>query len=314
MKDVLVIVNPASAGGGTGRRWAEVESRLRAAGLEVDARLTTHPMHAAELAREGIREGRRVVASAGGDGTLNEVVNGFLDQGGEPATAGTALGLVPLGSGGDFRRSFGIPLDPVEAVRLLLSGPTRRIDAGRVSFPDHDGRPQVRHFINIADAGIGGEVVNRVNRSSKRLGADATFMLASVASLLSWRNRPMRVTADGQVRDLVAQQVVVANCQYFGSGMRMAPMADPSDGMFDIILVGDVGMVENVRGLSKIKSGTHLEENNPKLESMRARRVEVTSPDAVRLDLDGEQPGLLPAVFEIVPAAIDLIVPATPVP
>ncbi len=308
MKDVLVIVNPASGGGRTGRRWPEVESRIRAAGVDFDVATTTRPLEATEIARRAVREGRPVVAAAGGDGTLNEVLNGFFEAG-EPIPTTSALGLLPLGSGGDFRRTFDIPLEPVSAARLLAAGSRVRVDAGRARFRGFDGSEQLRHFINIADPGIGGTVVDRVNRSSKRLGADATFMLASLISLLMWRNKPMHVVADGVERDVVAQQVVVANCRYYGSGMKVAPAANPCDGLFDVVVVGDVGAVENLRGLSKIKAGTHLDEGNPKLELLRARRVEVTSPVPVPIDMDGELPGVLPALFEIVPGAIQLVAP-----
>src|SRR5579872_221966 len=115
MAEILVIVNPASAGGRTGQRWLELAGKLQSAGLDFDTEFTTSPLHATELARKGVREGRRIVAAAGGDGTLNEVANGFFEDG-RPIQTGTALGLVPLGSGGDFRRTFDIPLDPVEAV------------------------------------------------------------------------------------------------------------------------------------------------------------------------------------------------------
>jgi diacylglycerol kinase family enzyme len=185
----------------------------------------------------------------------------------------------------------------------------RRIDAGRVVFRTPSGSQGTLFFVNIADAGLGGEVVHRVNHGFKLLGGPVTFALASVVSLLRWRNKPMTVTIDGERREMVGQQVVVANCQYFGGGMRMAPEAVPDDGLFDVITVGDVGMVENVRGLSRIRAGTHLEVGNPKLHIRRGRRVEVESPEPVRLDVDGEQPGWLPAVFQVVPAAIELVVP-----
>ena len=119
----------------------------------------------------------------------------------------------------------------------------------------------------------------------------------------------MTVTVDGETRELTAQQVVAANCRFYGSGMQVAPMADPADGLLDFLLIGDLGALENVRGLSKIKAGKHLDEPNPKWEVLRGRRAEVSSPERVRLDLDGEQPGWLPATFEVVPGALRLVVP-----
>ena len=301
-----MIVNPAAAGGRAGRRLGDIGALLGAAGVDCEIQPTLHPGHATQLARAAIREGRPAVVAAGGDGTLNEVANGFF-EGGAPIPTGCALGILPLGSGGDFRRSFGMTTDLGAAARVIAAGRRRRIDAGRATYATGGDRA-VRHFINIADAGIGGEVVARVNRSSKPLGGTVAFYLASVRALATWRNRPVHVTVDRESRDLTAQQVVVANGQYFGGGMRMAPEAQPDDGLFDVILVGDVGMVENVRGLSRIRSGTHLQ-GGGRFEILRGARVEVSSQHEILIDLDGEQPGRLPALFEVMPQALDLIVP-----
>ena len=308
MADVLVIVNPASSGGRTAERWTRLSSTMMAAGLRFDVAMTTRALEATDLARAAVREGRQIVAAAGGDGTLNEVANGFFEAG-EPIATETSLAMIPLGTGGDFRRTFELPDSPARVAGMLVGGSTRVIDAGMARYRRHDGGEEVRAFVNIADAGIGGEVVDRVNRSSKRLGGDLTFMLASITSLLAWRNKPMTAVVDGERRDLRAQQVVAANCRFYGSGMKVAPMADPSDGLLDFLLIGDVGMLENVRGLSKIKQGRHLEDGNPKWEVRRGRRLEVTSPEQVRIDLDGEQPGFLPATFEVVPGALKLVIP-----
>jgi diacylglycerol kinase (ATP) len=128
-------------------------------------------------------------------------------------------------------------------------------------------------------------------------------------SLLSWKNQPMRVTIDGAEQALTAQQIVVANCRYYGGGLCIAPRAVPDDGVLDVLVAGDLGLLENVRLLGPLRRGTHLDGGHPKLQHATARRVEVEAPSRVRLDTDGEQPGTAPAVFEVVPAALDLIVP-----
>ena len=301
-----VVVNPASAGGRTAGRLDAIAARLGGHGIEFELLKTDRPGHATLLAREAVRRNVPAVVAAGGDGTINEVANGFFEAG-RPIPTGSALGILPLGSGGDFRRTFGMPVDLDAAAAVVAAGRKRRIDAGRATFATDSG-DAVRIFVNIADAGIGGEVVAHVNRSSKPLGGTVAFNVAAVRALLGWRNRPVRVDVDGAIRHLVSQQVVVANCQYFGSGMRMAPDALPDDGLFDVILVGDVGVIDNVRGLSSIRAGTHLRAGG-KFEVLRGRRVTVTSPHAIPLDLDGEQPGRLPATFEVIPQALDLLVP-----
>jgi YegS/Rv2252/BmrU family lipid kinase len=309
IKDILVIVNPASQGGRTAKRWLQVQERLRDAGLDFEAALTTRPHEAIEIARRAVRASVPVVVAAGGDGTVNEVANGFFDTGKVLATK-SVLGVLPLGTGGDFRRTFDIPEDPTGAVEVLRQGKPCRIDVGRATFTTAGGHMGERYFVNVADAGIGGEVVDRVNRSSKRLGGTATFLLASMNALARYRNKWMRVMVDGNQHELVAQQVVIANGTCYGAGMKIAPHARADDGLFDVLLIGDLGVVDNLRGLAKIRQGRHLEDPVDKYTYLRARRVEVQSPERVLIDLDGEQPGMLPASFEIIPAALTLLTPA----
>jgi YegS/Rv2252/BmrU family lipid kinase len=284
-----------------------MEGWLPQAGLQYEAVFTTRPLEATEIAQTAVRQSRPVVVAVGGDGTLNEVVNGFFHNG-APTPTTTKLAMVPLGTGGDFRRTLKIPLDPKAAVQVLTSGLVRRLDAGCVTYQDHNGATAVRHFINIADAGIGGEVVDNVNSGPKFLGG-MTFTLASLKALLTYRNKPMTVNVDGVSHDIVAQQVVMANCQYFGGGMRMAPAASPTDGVFDVILVGDAGKFESISRLGSIREGKHLDDHNPKIQLMYGKRISITSPEKVRIDLDGEQPGFLPALFEIQPSTIEFITP-----
>jgi diacylglycerol kinase (ATP) len=304
---VLFIVNPASAGGRAAGEWAATERWLPSVGIPFDTVMTTGPNDATEIAKTAVRASRPVVVAVGGDGTLNEVVNGFFHNG-APLPTTTKLAMLPLGTGGDFRRTMRIPLDHRAAVEVLKTGVTRRIDAGSVTYQAYDGSTQQRHFINIADAGFGGDVVYRVNNGRKLLGS-ATFTAASLRTLLTWKNKPMNVTIDGVSHDVVASMVAIANCQYFGGGMRMAPTASPTDGVFDVIVVGDAGKIEFIRGLGTIRSGTHLDEHNPKIQIQYGKRISITSPKTVRIDLDGEQPGTLPALFEIQPSAIEFITP-----
>jgi diacylglycerol kinase (ATP) len=269
--------------------------------------MTTRPLEATEIAQRAVRESRPAVVAVGGDGTLNEVVNGFF-QNGAPIPTTSKLAMLPMGTGGDFRRTLRIPLDPKEAVHVIMAGTPRRLDAGCATYAAHDGSTGVRHFINIADLGLSSEVAHRVNSGSKRLGA-AAFTIASGMALLGWKNQPLTVVVDGSRLDLVAQQIVVANCQYYGGGMRVAPSAKPTDGVFDVILWGDVGKIWTARQVANIRNGTHLDQHNPKIQLMYGKRISVSSKARVLIDLDGETPGTLPALFEIQPGAIEFIAP-----
>lgn len=305
---MLFIVNPASGAGKAGREWSSVETWLPQAGIPYETARTTRPLEATEIAQRAVRESRPVVVAVGGDGTLNEVVNGFFHNG-APIPTTSKLAMVPLGTGGDFRRTLRIPTDTRQAIDVLKTGLVRRLDAGCVTYQLADGSTAVRHFINIADAGLGGEVVNTVGNGTKRFGS-TSYRLGGLRALMTYKNKPMTVDVDGSTHELPkAQQVVVANCQFFGGGMKMAPAASPTDGVFDVILVNNAGKLETIRGMNDIMSGKHLDQNNPHIELLYGKRISVTSPKRVRIDIDGEAVGFLPALFEIQPAAIEFITP-----
>ena len=302
------MVNPASGAGRTGREWSAVESWLPSSGIPYESVFTTRPLEATEITQRNVLASRPVVVAVGGDGTLNEVVNGFF-RNGAPIPTTTKLAMVPLGTGGDFRRTLRIPIDHRQAVDVVRSGLVRRLDAGAVTYTTEDGSTALRHFINIADAGFGGEVVHRVNRGSKRLGA-FTFVAGGALSLLTYGNKPMTMVIDGETHEIPkTQQVVVANCQYYGGGMHIAPSASPTDGVFDVVVIKDAGKMETLRGMNDIRNGKHLERSNPKMELMYGKRISLTSSARIRIDLDGEDPGYLPALFEIQPGAIEFITP-----
>jgi YegS/Rv2252/BmrU family lipid kinase len=285
-----------------------IETWLPSSGLPYEVAFTTQPLHATAIAQRAVLESRPVIVAVGGDGTLNEVLNGFF-RNGAPIPTTSKLAMVPLGSGGDFRRTLRIPVEPKQAIDVLRTGLVRRLDAGCVTYQTADGSTAVRHFINIADAGLGGEVVYRVNRGSKRLGSQ-TYTVGGGLSIMTYSNKPMTVIIDGETHELAkAQQVIVANCQYYGGGMQIAPSASPTDGVFDVILIKNAGKLETIRGMNDFRAGKHLDNGNPKIELMYGKRISITSPAKVRIDVDGEDPGFLPALFEIQPGAIEFITP-----
>jgi diacylglycerol kinase (ATP) len=301
----LLIVNPAASAGRLGRVWPQLAAEVRSLGIDFDEALTSRPGNAVELAKAGVRANRPSVIAVGGDGLLNEVVNGFFEND-CPIPTETTLGLIPFGTGNDTRRTFGIPVGR-PAARLLVEGHPRAVDIGHVRF---DG--EVRYFINIAEAGIGAEVADRMNRAPKHLGGRTSVLVGTLGGLSAWRHKPMRTIVDGeQTLELEAQAVTVANCRFYGSGMLPAPMAQPDDGFLDVIVTGAIGKIEGLRGLRKLFMGTHLDD--PRISRwihvFRAKTVEVSSPAFVRVQLDGELAGRLPATFGIIPRALRLVVP-----
>ncbi len=300
---IVAIVNPRSANGATARLWPEIAPRLAAAVGEVQSRFTQRPGQATELAREALRAGAELVLSVGGDGTHNEVANGFFD-GASPVRPGAAMGLVPAGTGGDFRKTFGWSADAREAVERLRSGARRQIDVGRVTFTTDRG-PAVRHFVNVASFGIGGLVDDRVNRTTKALGGKLSFAIASLRALLAFRDQRVRVSIDGgETRELAVTSFAVANGQYFGGGMWVAPEARPDDGLFDLTIWQGFGLSDFVLRAGRLYDGSHRK--LPGTTTARAKRLRAESDEVVLLDVDGEQPGRLPASFELLPGALTL--------
>jgi len=309
VRDTLVIVNPASAGGRTGKDWPRVQRCLVDAGVDFVPRITSASGDATRLAREALREGYQRIVAVGGDGTLNEVVNGFFDpETREPVNPEAILGMLPSGTGGDFRKSAGIPRAHATACALLARGDVRSVDCGRIDYHG-GGAPAPRWFVNIADCGLGGDVVHRVNKSRKAAGGTATFLYHSMAALMRFGSRMVRVDVDGQVHEGPMQNVVVANGQYFGGGMRIAPEARLDDGLFDVVLTSDLGLRRSLAGLPKVYQGKHI--GRPGVTHLRGRVVIVTPLEQrpILFDVEGEQVGRAPATLTCLPGALRLCAP-----
>ena len=302
----LVIVNPAARNGAVGRRWEKLGSQLSALGIDAETAHTERPGHASELVRDGLRNGPRLVVAVGGDGTVNEVVNGFFD-GAAAIAPGSELAVVPIGTGRDGARTYGISGKPERAIALLVDGATRTIDLGRATYTAHAGGEESRIFLNIASCGLSGAVAERANRTSKRLGGTPAFLWATIATFAGWKNVPFRITIDGEQRELVANNTIVANGRYFGGGMHIAPGARTDDGLLDAIVFGDVGRLDLALNLHRLYRGTIL--RHPKASHRLARSVLVEPAQALPIEIDGEQPGVTPVRFEVLPAALRLRVP-----
>jgi YegS/Rv2252/BmrU family lipid kinase len=307
----LLIVNPSAQNGQLGRRWPELGASLRRELGSFEDAMTTCQGDATRLAREAIDAGVDTVVAVGGDGTTNEVVNGFFD-GDRPRTTTTSLAVLPFGTGGDFRKSIDMPRDTREAARVLAAGHTRTIDVGHLELTGRDGAPQARIFINIASFGVSGLVDEYVNQTSKRLGGRLSFMLATARAGITYDNQRVRLVFDGDQAaavDTTIYLVAVANGRYFGGGMHVAPQAELDDGQFDVVAMGDMGKWDLVRHGRRIYSGTHLGLDKVSHRRARTVRAEPIGDSRVRLDVDGETPGVLPATFRVLPAALRLVVP-----
>jgi YegS/Rv2252/BmrU family lipid kinase len=239
----------------------------------------------------------------GGDGSVNEVANGLAGIPEPPVIA-----LIPRGTGWDFVRTFGIPRDVERAAEIALRGVTRTIDVGRVTYRAWDGSEAGAVFANVASAGMSGAIAQRANETTKALGGKTSYLLATLRVFSGWSANEVRLRVDDQVRTARMFDVVVANGRFFGGGMKICPDAEPDDGMFDVVTIGDVTRRDLVTTMPKIYRGTYLP--HPKAELLRGATVTLDADVPLPLELDGEQPGTTPARFEIVPGALRLRVPA----
>lgn len=303
---VRVIVNPR-AGRGLGE--ADIQSlreRFRNQGLHAEFMVTAAAGHATELARVARSVGAEVLAVVGGDGTMNEVVQAYLDEDGKPVD-GPALAVLPAGTGGDFRRTIGLSKNLDEAIGRIRYGSDHRADLGVMRFTKEDGSEGRQAFLNIASFGLGGLVDRIVNASGKRFGGTVSFYLATIEGLAKYRNQPVSMRVDGEpFFEGRMVNAAVCNGRYFGGGMCIAPMADPGDGRFEVVVMGDLAIPEIVAFTGRIYQGAHL--GDARVHVGHGCRVDVAAltSDPVLIDCDGEAPGRLPASFELLPGAVKL--------
>jgi diacylglycerol kinase (ATP) len=309
----LAIINP-KAGGASSRKSTSLvlEELKRGCPGRFDQIVTQYPGHATELAQRAAEEGHSTVFSLGGDGTHNEVLNGLLDPEGSPRNPDLTLGVLNSGTGGDFARFLYSNAKPQTVARALVSTQPSLVDVGRCRFQGHSGEPATRLFLNIGSFGLSGDVVHYVNNSSKLFGGKVSYLLGTAQALIRHTSPQLRLIIDDETPIHERFQVAaVANGQFFGGGMRVAPEADLHDGRFDLVLVENMNLMESLTATPRLYSGTHL--NHPQVRMIRAKTLRAESDPEnkapVRLELDGEQPGVLPAVFDILPGRLNLLMP-----
>ncbi len=294
-----LIVNPRAGG----RTRKHVVPTLRAGlaerGVEHDVVETDGPTAAESLARAAVAEGVRYLVAVGGDGTLHGLVNGLFD-GETPRADGLVVGVVPTGSGSDFARTVGLHMRPELAVGHLASGATMPVDVGVASFTAADGQKATRLFLNLAEVGYGAEVVRLAQRLPRWLGR-FRYLLAAWGGIRAVRRQPARVELAHAGSDLDIVELVVANGQFFGGGMRVAPRALPDDGRFNVLaFTGDRGQV--FRLTTQMFQGRHLPD--PHIREWQSPHVTVTSEHGFRVEADGESLGMTPASFRLLPRAL----------
>jgi diacylglycerol kinase (ATP) len=249
-----------------------------------------------------VTSGAKRVVVVGGDGSVNEAVNGIA------GARDVELAIIPRGTGWDFVRGLGIPRGLDDAIATALRGEVRELDLGRATYRSWAGGEQQAYFANVASAGISGAIARRANDTSKALGGKVSYYWATLSVYVRWQTDVMRVSVDDEHREGRMIDVVVANGRSIAGGMMLCPQAMPDDGIFDVLLIGDVTTRDLLFVLPKTYRGKHLP--HPRLELLRGRTIALDADEPLPVELDGEQPGTTPVRFEIVPKALRVRVPA----
>ena len=303
---VAVIVNPSSANGATRRRWKRIRAKLARVCPRIDVMETESAGHAIRLSEQAVRSGYSSIIAVGGDGTLNETVNGILS---EEATLGTVtLGLIPQGTGSDFRRTVELPLNEDRAIDVIGRGKTANIDAMRVVYKDSAGADRVRYGINVTSFGMGGSVAARANRSSKPFGGTVAFMTATALTGVGFAGNEVSMQSDdGEWIRVLVTNVAVGNGQYHGSGMHVCPRAVLDDGLLDVTTIEKLSLLEITRSIRQLFNGRIYD--HPKIHHGQTKKLVAKCHDKAGIEIDGEPLGYLPLEITVLPSAIRMFVP-----
>jgi diacylglycerol kinase (ATP) len=298
----LLVVNP-QAGRGDQRIVERLLAALHAHGVEPVIARTTRAGDAGTMARDAVLAGRRFVVAVGGDGTVNELVNGLVDaRTGEVVGDEPVLGVVSSGSGCDLMRTFGLDVSPEVMADHLVTGDTLAIDLGRVRTTRPDGSDEVRLFANVAEAGYGGTVTRLANRLPRRVGR-ARYGAAIVGSAPSFRRVTATVSVDGGTVTDTLCNVVIANGQFFGGGLKVAPRALPTDGRLNVQTWGG-RPIDVLLAQRQLRTGAHLRRDD--VREWQSTTVTIEAERPLRLEADGEVLGTTPASFDMLPQVLRL--------
>ncbi len=305
MNKVHVIVNPFSARGQTEKRWETIKAAIRSHFREFKYVFTEKPRQATEIARELLQQGFDLLIGVGGDGTLNEISNGFFHaQSGLAINDEAAVGIIPSGTGSDFIRFMKVPREFEKSAAHIKNSANKKIDMGKITYGGGSEKRKTQYFINVADFGLGAEVIRKISgiKSTKR-GA-FTYYRGLLSTMMNYRSKRVKLTLDDN-QQLQGEYLIgaVANGRIFGGGMVIAPQAEPDDGYFDLVLIESMKKLEILANSRLLYSGTIAK--NPKVHILRARNIKVESPDEVHIEYDGEVGEKLPAEFSIVEKALN---------
>lgn len=302
MEKWYVIVNPSSAFGTGLEQWKRIEPLLVQSNLSFQSSVSRHPGHILELAENAARQGFRHFIAVGGDGTVNELVNGLYKAG---SLSKCIVATIPVGRGTDWAKTLGLDASHERSIQAILKGKTRMLDAA-VAFTQGEDGTHERIFVNVAGLGYDAFVTERANRRRKKQ-TKGSYLFELFRCLLKYRSTMVSVVVDGveQYHGKVFS-MAVGNCKYNGGGMIPLPNADPQDGLLDVTVIGDVSKLDVLFNVYRMFDGTLLE--HPKVAGFKGKEVEVNSSPEVKIEVDGEVIGQTPARFLIIPKALRAII------
>jgi diacylglycerol kinase (ATP) len=309
-KDLFCIINLESGGGSSSKKVKPLVSTLEKLNINHELIYTKSKGHATALARELVKEKVPAIAAVGGDGTVSEVAAGFFTEEGQLIQGKeklTKVLIVPTGSGCDLARTLNLPSKLSGCISLIKDGSPRNIDMGVVHSTDEDGTPIVRPFINIVDVGMGGEVIEIMEKKGKGWFPTLDYFFSTVQGLIQYENKFLEVDVEGNKVKKEMNIAVVANGKFFGSGMKIAPSADPFDGKFTVVLIDAMSKPYLLSKLGALREGRHM--NQPGVTTFEAKKVKISSPGRAMLDLDGELAGVCPMEVSMVEAAVPVFLP-----
>lgn len=298
------MANPVAGNHAVSKNWPTLQKKIQNLFGEFDFEFTARGGDAAVITRRALQNGCETIVALGGDGTINEVVNGFFENG-RLVNPNAKLGIIPMGTGGDFVKTLKIP-ENEEAAQRIFSGQSQKCDVGLVRY-QYGEEMQSRYFINIADAGFGAAVVERVRQSTKAMGPFFAYLTGLLRALATYKNQIVKIKIDDlpEFEEPVVA-VVVANGQFFGGGMWIAPKANLADGQFEVVIIGDVSRPDIIANIHKLYNGTLA--GHPKVRYLQGRTISLNAESSVSIEADGEQIGTLPARFEVLPAMINVLI------
>ena len=307
----LVVVNPMASVGKSGKDWPVIRQKLVDAGIDFDDILTEYPRHAIEIVRNAIVEkGYRKFISVGGDGTNNEVINGIFTQDVVP-TNDITMATIPIGTGNDWRRTFNIPLEYDDVIEIIKIGNVFVHDIGKLTYYN-DGDPKTRYFLNAAGTGLDEMVCSSTNLMKQQgKGGTIRYLISVVKCLFKYKITHVQVTVDDEmVFDDHILSLSVGNCRYNGGGMMMMPKAVPDDGLLDVTVIRKVSIFKFAANVKNIYDGSFIHKIK-EVQTFRGKKIRIVSipPHSLMVETEGENLNNSPFDFEILPKAINMIVP-----